>query len=841
MKFVISLIFICLIIANSAFAQVTGLSGWNICLDPGHSRTENMGVYGYSEAERNVRVGLRLREFLLNTTDIDTVYITRTNDQQSVGLSQRTDYANRIGTAWFHSIHSDASAPQYNSTLLLWGQYYNGAEKVPNGGKAMSDIMVDILTRGMRTNTRGSIGDCTFTASWSDWCRNSGGPYYHVNRVSNMPSEISEAGFHTNPRQNQLFMNAEWKKLEAMTFYWTILNFFDIERPFAGICTGIVSDFEDQIPVNGARISLNGQTYITDSYDSLFYKYSNDPDLLHNGFYYFDNLPDDSLQMIVEAPGYYNDTSYVSIVDTFFTFKDIKMISRRLPVIISTTPAEGDTNFPAWEPIVINFNRPMNQASVESTIVIIPETKVIFTWSDDGKALNIMGDSLYFWTDYSIIISGEATDIYGHQFDGNADDTGGDDFTFHFTTGPPDMTEPQLVTIYPPQTSKDIELFPIINIVYDEEIDSTSISEDKFLLERFQDHSSVSGELVHYIVNKQSILSFFPADKLFGDELYVSRIFPGFYDFFGNEVVKNKSFSFRTADEDDYVTPIDDFEINLTGNWWAPQSSGSTTGIITEKTSRNDNTEFLNLLTNSTTSMQLNYGWDVSASEWLIREYLGDGAPAKKVLFDKTYIMQVYVFGDGSGNQFRFCVDDNVPTTAAGNHEVSPWFTIDWLGWKLISWDMTNDGTGSWIGDGNLDGTLRVESIQLTYNPGSVTAGTFYFDDLRIVQKVPVSVKQFETLMPDQFRLYQNSPNPFNSETLIKYELIGSKNHVRLVVYDLLGKKVRTLVDTDQPAGQYNTSWDGTDLNGNNVTSGTYIYRLDTGNFRDSKRMVLVK
>ena len=42
-------------------AQITGLSGWDICLDPGHSQTENMGIYGYSEAEKNVRVGLRLR------------------------------------------------------------------------------------------------------------------------------------------------------------------------------------------------------------------------------------------------------------------------------------------------------------------------------------------------------------------------------------------------------------------------------------------------------------------------------------------------------------------------------------------------------------------------------------------------------------------------------------------------------------------------------------------------------------------------------------------------------------------------------------------------------------
>jgi len=207
-----------------------------------------MGIYGYSEAERNLRVGLRLREYLLNTTDIDTVYICRTNDQQFVTLSQRTDYANRVGAAWYHSIHSDAGAPNSNSTLLLWGQDYYGNEKVPNGGKAMSSVMVDILTRGMRTNTRGSYGDCTFYRNTGACSPSWPGPYLHVNRRTTMPSELSEAGFHTNPRQNQLFMNADWKKLEAKTLYWSILKFFGIKRPFVDTCAGIISDIESDQP-----------------------------------------------------------------------------------------------------------------------------------------------------------------------------------------------------------------------------------------------------------------------------------------------------------------------------------------------------------------------------------------------------------------------------------------------------------------------------------------------------------------------------------------------------------------------------------------------------------------
>ena len=104
-------------------AQVTGLAGWDIYLDPGHSRDENMGIYNYSEARKNLRVALNLRSILLTKTDIDTVWSSRYNDQVQVSLSQRTDQANALGASWYHSIHSNAGSPSANNTLLLWGQY----------------------------------------------------------------------------------------------------------------------------------------------------------------------------------------------------------------------------------------------------------------------------------------------------------------------------------------------------------------------------------------------------------------------------------------------------------------------------------------------------------------------------------------------------------------------------------------------------------------------------------------------------------------------------------------------------------------------------------------------
>ena len=338
------LFLVMVVLPMTVFGQISGLSDWDICLDPGHSRIENMGIYGYSEAEKNVRVALNLKEMLSNETDIDTVYMTRSNDQQLVGLTQRSTYANAVGATWFHSLHSDAGGPESNSTLLLWGQYNTGLEKIPNGGNAMSDIMIEHLTNGMRTYTvHGSIGDCSFYGC-GDWR----GPYLSVNRNTLMPSELSEAGFHTNPIQNQLNMNDDWKRLEARTFFWSILDFHEIPRPLVRILTGIIKDADSGLPINGAEIVVNDSVYVTDTYESLFYKYSSDPDFLRNGFYYFEGLEGDTVDVYVYAPGFYRDTLRVTMIDDFFTFQDIELVSNELPIVEYTFPVDGDPSFSGY-------------------------------------------------------------------------------------------------------------------------------------------------------------------------------------------------------------------------------------------------------------------------------------------------------------------------------------------------------------------------------------------------------------------------------------------------------------------------------------------------------------
>ncbi|MBD3290645.1 T9SS type A sorting domain-containing protein [candidate division KSB1 bacterium] len=93
-----------------------------------------------------------------------------------------------------------------------------------------------------------------------------------------------------------------------------------------------------------------------------------------------------------------------------------------------------------------------------------------------------------------------------------------------------------------------------------------------------------------------------------------------------------------------------------------------------------------------------------------------------------------------------------------------------------------------------------------------------------------------QKLEPTDLILHQNYPNPFNSSTVISYELAHNESHVELAIYNLLGVKVRSLVNEYQKRGHYSARWDGRDDNGQDVSTGIYFYSLKAGN-----RMVLNK
>lgn len=140
-------------------------------------------------------------------------------------------------------------------------------------------------------------------------------------------------------------------------------------------------------------------------------------------------------------------------------------------------------------------------------------------------------------------------------------------------------------------------------------------------------------------------------------------------------------------------------------------------------------------------------------------------------------------------------------------------------------------------------------SVQPTGDGGYVVAGSFesiggdgYDADAWLIKVAPdiTSIDQSSNEFINGYQLQQNYPNPFNPTTTINYQLLVGSG-IELTIFNMLGQQIRTIVNTHQPAGAHYVQWDGNDELGKPATSGIYFYRLKTGSFSETKKMVLMR
>jgi len=173
------------------------------------------------------------------------------------------------------------------------------------------------------------------------------------------------------------------------------------------------------------------------------------------------------------------------------------------------------------------------------------------------------------------------------------------------------------------------------------------------------------------------------------------------------------------------------------------------------------------------------------------------------------------------------------------------------------SWDLTGgdqffyfnqvDAAGDWteytVVAKSPDDATGV-SCRARFNPYPV--GKVWYDDFSIepVQAVKTSIfdpgNYIRAEIPNEFELGQNYPNPFNPETTIRYS-VPKDGNIQIDVYNILGKKVRTLFEGQQTAGTYEVRWDARDNYGSTLSSGVYLITLRSGNFVTAKRVTLLK
>ena len=101
-------------------------------------------------------------------------------------------------------------------------------------------------------------------------------------------------------------------------------------------------------------------------------------------------------------------------------------------------------------------------------------------------------------------------------------------------------------------------------------------------------------------------------------------------------------------------------------------------------------------------------------------------------------------------------------------------------------------------------------------------------------------IEDKDEIIPSGFELTQNYPNPFNPSTEISF-VLPSKSFVTISVYNMLGQQVKTLVESNLPAGTHTITWDATNQFSMKVASGIYFYKMEADDFVEMKKMVLMK
>ena len=181
------------------------------------------------------------------------------------------------------------------------------------------------------------------------------------------------------------------------------------------------------------------------------------------------------------------------------------------------------------------------------------------------------------------------------------------------------------------------------------------------------------------------------------------------------------------------------------------------------------------------------------------------------------------------------------PTTLTGNNRLSIRYADSDLdigngikgkesSLKIFHWD---ESSNQWEKIGGTVDTIQNEVSTAIADLGVYAAFT---------TELLTDVKDEErgSVIPEKFELKQNYPNPFNPVCNIEYAL-PKGSHVTLSIYNILGQKVRVLVDEYQSAGYKSIKWDGRDKLGKEVTSGIYFYRIEAEKFTQAKKMVLIR
>lgn len=209
-----------------------------------------------------------------------------------------------------------------------------------------------------------------------------------------------------------------------------------------------------------------------------------------------------------------------------------------------------------------------------------------------------------------------------------------------------------------------------------------------------------------------------------------------------------------------------------------------------------------------------------------------------------------WMFDGDSYNLNHWCIDDVVITATEmvalppvnlhvdTNSGLFTWAEPEYTGMELqhyavyLNGDFVNttQQTG-YILENLVNGESYTAGVTAVYNVGESDMATIDFTYEGVSADDPITLAT---------ELGNNYPNPFNPETNISFSL-ASETGVKIEIFNIRGEKIRTLMDTEMPAGTHSVNWDGTDARGQQVGSGVFFYRMKTPEYEETKKMMMIK
>ncbi|MDE6397458.1 MAG: Ig-like domain-containing protein, partial [Muribaculaceae bacterium] len=530
---------------------------------------------------------------------------------------------------------------------------------------------------------------------------------------------LSEGGFHTIASQQQRNLNGDYRRLEALAAFQSLLEYHGVDRPDMTFLHGVVTNSENDQPINGATVTVDGKTYTTDTYESLFHKYSNNPNLIHNGLYTFEGLEAGKEYTVTfEAPGFESKTATVTIkaggtktVD-YVTYLDMAL-TNTAPAKIDAVSVENPTAVSPLYPIEITFSRNMDRESVEKAFSINNDGEVELKWINDYTLSVDIANLLPLW-DYTITIDGSvAKNSQTNQlFDGDADGQPGGNWTYSFTMAEPDVTAPEVVSTFPANDG-EVQLYSTFPIRFelDEILNWNDDKNGECIVVTDSDGKEIKGKIVHAIVREQSVIHFYADEAYPKDKTILAELKPGLTDLSGNVTENSTYVRFMTE-----YRPIETTVIQQCANetgFWAPGGSGSSSGLVTDECSTPSMP--VNPFSATGTSMSMNYVFDeANASEnWFVRLY----TPNTNQYYSKDFdvVLSYWMYSDGSNNAMNMMV--RIPNSSGGLKYKAESLTLDFRGWNMFSWDFKNDEYSHFTGDQVLgeSGNWRFDSFTMKH------------------------------------------------------------------------------------------------------------------------------